>query len=945
MNGDTLPSWDETEELPNVMEASEVVQPTEVEAIQELPAELPAWDDTDETITMSPNEDAQEFLDSSIPATLQFAGFDTGWEIYPEVSAGIASMGYHMLDVYRGTKQILGVDKEELAHDRDLVNKLFADERYGSFATAGGIAGALAEPLGFLIPAVKSKSIFQAAKVGVATGATFGTLGYVDESQNETRIGNAMIGALLGGTVGTLIKTVPKVWRATTKVPAEKIRARQANRVLDNYEVEWAKQIAAGKTPKEARETLLAMDSKLGTKVKKAFTETKRLPHTAVSQTEAQQIVDLQQQVKKPIDIALGTVSDIKDSTMKGIDTIGGVMSTRVKNISEPVFHRLRTYEYNIRNRSHQLISRADDFTDRLSTLSENQQLRVHSSLLNGDYKSVKSIYKNAFGDEGELAVDEVASVLEDLGKDLYQYNRIQGRIKNYFPRYISDKKGMLAALNKEDFRNIRDEMGKAASKKGSALTPSEESDIINKRILRPVKPGEGGPGLTKKRSFETVPSEFQQYYSKPSEALNSYISNAVMDIEKAKFFGKGYKKSSDNYIDLRESVGGFLRDEIKSGEISTSQFNELSELLNVRFGVGESSAVKVIQDAKNVMYASLLGNPISAATQLGDVGVSIYMNGFKNTLSAVSETLTKKTQVTVKDFGLIDKLSEEFASTRKSAQVLNKALRYGAFESVDRLGKSTVLNSSLKKYQKIADPTSGLSDKARVKALEQFELKYKGVFGDEFQNLVNDLKNKKVTENVKLMLFNELSDVQPISLSEMPQKYLELPNGRVMYMFKTFLLKQLDIVRRDSYNQIKSGNRAEGFYNLAKYGAIIGTANTGSQYIKDWMMGRDVEANLPEDIPKNLIKTLGWSEYTQSQLEKGKVSEAAIDFITPPVNIFDKIIQDPEKAVQFMPIVGRLYYNWFGGGIEEWQEKQEKKEGGSMFTEQSKSSMLFSGE
>lgn len=959
-----VPTWEDSLPLDEAQQVEGVESPITEEAIQptieqtsmgqptmdQAPIgmdQIPSWEDSAPVATLSPNEDYQQFVDEALPTTLNFAGFDTGIEIPPEVSAGLVGMGYMMVDTYRGIKQIVGSDEEQMAQDQEAINKLFADERYGSFATAGAVAGALVEPVGFLVPAFKGAGVAKGIAAGAAAGATMGTLGYVDEAEGQTRLGNAVIGATLGGTIGGVIKTAPKAFKAIAEsAPVKAIKTNQANRVLDSYELSWAKQIASGKTPAEARKAILAEDPIMGSKIKKAFDTTGRIPHTLVTQKEAEQIVELQKTVRKPIDIVLGTVENVKDGTMKGIDTIGGAVSTRIKNISEPVFHLLRTYEYNIRNRSHQFLTRTNDFSEKFNKLSENQQNVVHAALVNGDYSKVKKLYKSAFGDEGELAVTEVTSVLEDLGKELYKPKRIQGRIKEYFPRYINDRKGLLKSMDKEQFKSIRDELSKAASEKGSPLTPMEESDIINKRIIRPVKPGEGGPGFSKQRGFETVPTQFLSHYARPTEALHSYINNAIIDIEKAKFFGKGWSKNPENnYVDVTKSVGNFLREEIKSGDITGTEFDELSKLLNIRFGIGEKSAIKSVQDIKNVMYSSLLGNPISAVTQLGDVGVSIYMNGMKNTLSSVAETLTGKTTLKVKDFGLVDKLSEEFASTRGSAKILNNALRFGGFEGVDRLGKSTILNSSLKKYQDITDSASKLSQKARDKGMKELEEKYAGVFGDEFQLLVNDLKNKKITDNVKLMLFNELSDVQPISLSEMPQKYLEMPNGRVMYMFKTFLLKQFDILRRDSYNEIKKGNVRKGLANLAKYGAIIGTANTGSQYVKDWMLGRDVEVNLPMDVPLNFIKTLGWSEYTQNKLAQGNVSGAIVDFVTPPINIFDKIMQDPEAGMQFMPIVGRLYYNWFGGGIEAWNEKHgEANAGGAMFGEEGGSSLLFTG-
>ena len=53
-------------------------------------------------------------------------------------------------------------------------------------------------------------------------------------------------------------------------------------------------------------------------------------------------------------------------------------------------------------------------------------------------------------------------------------------------------------------------------------------------------------------------------------------------------------------------------------------------------------------------------------------------------------------------------------------------------------------------------------------------------VYGDEIDAIVSDLKaGLTLSENVKLHMFNELADIQPIALSEMPEAYLTVPNGR----------------------------------------------------------------------------------------------------------------------------------------------------------------------
>ena len=166
----------------------------------------------------------------------------------------------------------------------------------------------------------------------------------------------------------------------------------------------------------------------------------------------------------------------------------------------------------------------------------------------------------------------------------------------------------------------------------------------------------------------------------------------------------------------------------------------------------------------------SLLAQFDSAAIQLGDIGSSVYVNGLSNTIKALA-TGSKKARVTPEELGLLNRVSAEFNNTNGFTDALNKTMKWSAFASIDRLGKRVFIEAAISKASKLAktDPS-------------KLQRKYGKVFGDEMDSLIGDLQRGDMTENVKLYLWNELSDVQPISLSEMPRGYLENPNGRIFY-------------------------------------------------------------------------------------------------------------------------------------------------------------------
>ena len=199
------------------------------------------------------------------------------------------------------------------------------------------------------------------------------------------------------------------------------------------------------------------------------------------------------------------------------------------------------------------------------------------------------------------------------------------------------------------------------------------------------------------------------------------------------------------------------------------------------------------------------------------------------------------------------------------------------------------------------------------------------------------------MSDNVKLLLFNQLSDVQPITLSEMPAQYLKVPNGRILYALKSFAIKQLDIMRRDFVGQLAKGNYKEGFTNLGNYSMSIGLAGGAVGTARDILQTKELR---PEQFDDKMFETwmslLFINKYTRDRyLAEGEVGQAVLGIVTPAaVNIADqggKALQDimfdadnnPEKfntALKNIPVIGKLGYYWLLGGAEKKLEQERKQ-------------------
>jgi hypothetical protein len=608
-------------------------------------------------------------------------------------------------------------------------------------------------------------------------------------------------------------------------------------------------------------------------------------------------------------------VSDFADRNL-------GVISTRISNMNPELGLALRKHEMKSLGELHRRISEVDPFLQELNKVPPFLKEELSRNLLSNDKFGRDILFEQA-PNKAELikSFGRVQGILKEVGNELQGTGRLKSLREDYFPRIVVDREGLLNSMGMSMRNGLEKAINEAESKavraRGYGLTEVESSAIIDK-FLKTSRGGAGvgsKPGFAKGRVFEEVTKEMEPFYASPATSLHAYLKKATDDLEISRFFGGDKVMKTDgnfSFVDLDASIGNLVDRKIKEGTLSYKDAPQLASMLQSRFGAGERRPLGAIQDVKNVAYAGLLGNPISAIGQLSDIGTSAYVYGMKPTLRAVVGQLTGGKKVRMEDFGLVNHISEEFVDARKSARFLQKTFKYTGFELADRAGKEINLNAALDAYTKRAQT---------IKGQQAIADKYAASFGDELPALISDLKNGIPSERVKLLLFSELSDIQPISKSEMPQGYLDHPNGRIVYMLKSFMLKQLDIVRRDSYNEIKKGNVAKGVKNLATYGLLLGGAGVATSKVQDFLLGKPIDF-ATTDVPEQFFKNFGWSSYVMNKAKTGHPVEATIGTFAPPYKMLDDIVRRDPRAVNYIPGVGKFVYSWGLGG----KEKAEKK-------------------
>lgn len=627
---------------------------------------------------------------------------------------------------------------------------------------------------------------------------------------------------------------------------------------------------------------------------------------------------------------SLPYMRDITRATLKPVEALGGVVSTRLSNIAPKLRFAAVNHERLVLSNAARRFAEVDPLVKLMSKLRKEPHADLSKSLLNNDTKATVNHLKGIGSSELAKAYVRVRKTLDEIGHELVKHGLVDKLRKDYFPRIVKDVDGLKEAMGSDLATQLQKELddahAKAVANGQGALSEMEMSNIISDYIRRPEVRSK--PGFTKQRVFDSVPDELAQFYHTPADALYTYVSNATAAVERAKFFGKHLKveKGPEGRlrVDLNSSVNDVITDLVRTKKMKIADMDEAKVLLKTIFSPQKPSHA-AISWAKDVSYASILGQFASAANQIGDVFIAGYAHGYIRTAVAAAKVLRGKSQIDFDATGLSHKISQELSTTPKAAKFLHGVFKASGFSQIDFLGKKINMQAALSKYQKWAKTPKGVR-----KIIDKYG---ESLSKSEITELVKDLDAGKRTDLVDSVLFSELSDLQPISKLELPKAYIDHPNGRIMYMFKSFAIKQLDIARRDGYNTIKKGVQTrnpaligKGITNLSKLAVTLGVAGASTQFVTDYLMGNPVDMSWGA-VADQAMRTFGWSNYTTKLMQQGHPVKAVASVVAPPYQMFETMMTLDPKMVRYLPVVGRfLYDKYYGGTEEKWKKQQQEQ-------------------
>ncbi len=525
--------------------------------------------------------------------------------------------------------------------------------------------------------------------------------------------------------------------------------------------------------------------------------------------------------------------------------------------------------------------------------------------------------------DEYRKVMDEIVQRAKDAGYET-------GYLKDYFPRIPKDRdayRNYIRGL--PEWGQIEEAMRQKSKEVGHDLNEDEQAEFLN-LYIRGYGNKMGGPGQLKERTVKYLDNEMNALLEDTRLAIPLYVEGMIKKIARKEFFGN--KKETDElYInDIDQSIGDYVAEQIRKKNLDPLKQDQLVGLFKSYFNYKPTN--RTIAMFKNLGYATSMGSGFSSMfSQMQDAAFGFY-TAPGSEIGAVIRSILGKTEITIKDLG-IDDIAAEFRDPGKLAKFVDHLLRGVGLKYGDSIFKNAFLDANLRKYRAMAK--SGKINK-------DFRHDLDNIFGDEAESVIADLKAGVDSNNVKLLMLNQISKFQPTTLLQVPQAYLDSPRGRIAYALKTYQINQFNAIvdesirAMDGAKDVKAFGRAFG--RIAGITAILLAAGVGTDRLKDFLFRR--QATWGQYTVDNILKLIFISRYITWQAREQGIYASLIKLVAPPMSWMDYVGKDiikgftkPEdfklkdmESIRILPVVGQEFYWWTGGGYEKTLKQAIKR-------------------
>lgn len=632
-------------------------------------------------------------------------------------------------------------------------------------------------------------------------------------------------------------------------------------------------------------------------------------------------------------------------------------VSTRLKEISPKIYRELMKYFQNKDILTNQRLKEIDPFLKAMWKIRKENPVRfmdIWVALANRNIGYTNGLLQEYGVKVPTKLLDTIYDEAEDVGLNI-------NYLWSYYPLSVNSPKSFLEELMKIDKWDIASEIEKKIQeesvKKGWPLDKSEVTAIINSVIAWEEKWPDvnlGNKHLKKRNTEIKRTPKMLEYCDDPISTLIWYVEWMTQSIERAKFLGKSRSWNVHTLADYVYNA--------KNG-LTPEQQDELMELLKSVFN--DAGTHPAIQLRRDIATLTTLWSPSSTLTQLSDLSFSIYENGWRETLKAVWDIFASRKAFDLQDMWVINRW-EEYTNINSKKNWIQKMIHYvfthhifmgwNAFSQFDTFWKSTFIQSTWNKRRKRALKWENGDPQLRKDIMKWTD--------DEYMTdkIINDLRNWVFSEEVAMVMYMKLGNIQPLTKAQMPKAYLDNPNWRLFYQFKTFGIKQLDYVLQETKWNLKwwkNLSTTEKYLRVAKIANMVFIMTllwVGADELKDitmrrrsnslilrWLFGEDVGTEQIWDKTwDNILKLFGLSRYSIMQMNNGNWDKAISDIFLslPAMRTVDNIASDIHKAFkndgsinwrnpsayQAIPVIWKYRYWIYWGGQDKQQQTLDKE-------------------
>lgn len=611
--------------------------------------------------------------------------------------------------------------------------------------------------------------------------------------------------------------------------------------------------------------------------------------------------------------------------------------------------------------------------------LTKIEYWQIHSALGNGgknSYKEVRDLLERKCGKKAAEAWDWCVQELPATKNELIAkgLNPELFGVENYFPMAVEDYDG----LNKNYFGNPnkRSDITKlvdrayrkaTTDKNGKPIKLTDEqaaklkADIIDNitgRYQRQADDENKVSSLLKRQVFE-YDVEMMKYYKDPFDTLANYFESAYRTSMMRTLIGRvqydadgnAIYSARQNPVDVTEGtnlVGQYLFEYQNNAKLDDTQVEALS-----RFDKAMSSLAKrnrdldpnIFNTIRQLNSLTMLGSPINALNQFGDLYLVATAYGFANMVDGIFKAI-KGQGINVRDVN-VQSSNEAYRPADEGA--INKATKWvykhTFFEQIDVMVKNATLNAASSWFKETLNGDPNSSEYKTVmhyldmcyppSAYMQVapELGEKGVAEAKSyregvrKQLIDNLKAGNFNDpDVKFVLWYMLSKTQPQTALSVPANYNAMgPLGKLCYQFTPVSLRQLEFLADYYKAQWNISQKPEIALKIGKMLLFMLAIGVPKEALADILRGR--KPDLGRTAAFTPLQPLMINEYLVATIEKEGLFSGLTQLAGPSFGAVDNVSKDLIRAVQLksykghtfksVPIFGTFAYNWLFGGAD----------------------------